>query len=224
MGHPHSSVALLSALAAATLGLACNPERSDVGSQAVSRSAEAPPQAEGARVDTNAAAPGPVVDAAAERTPTPPAESPATTGTPPQSETTSETAGQPLSTPVRTAAASPAPSPPAETPAAPTPAHSTAYPTDAPYYPGARIIETGLGRDGRVKQVSSSPDSGEQVYAHMTKSLEAQGWQIQSKLAQDGQFALDAKKADRRTAVLIADRDIIEPPDGATRVTVLVTP
>ncbi len=95
---------------------------------------------------------------------------------------------------------------------------------DAPYYPAAVVVETCRSTDGRIKRVSSAPNTGEQVYVHMTRSLEVQGWTIESKLAQSGQFALDATKSNRRAAVLIADRAIIEPGDGQTRITVLVTP
>jgi hypothetical protein len=97
-------------------------------------------------------------------------------------------------------------------------------PSDAPDYPDATVIERGFGRDGRIKQVSSSGDSGEQVYGYMTRLLEAQGWTIGSKLTDAGQFAIDAAKGDRRAAVLIADATLVHTEDGRTRITVLVSP
>lgn len=99
----------------------------------------------------------------------------------------------------------------------------SAYPTDAPYYPAATTLTTCRSSDGRIEQVSTAPNSGEVIYAHMTRSLEVQGWAIQSKMAQNGQFLLDATKANRRAAVMIADREIVESKQ-ATRITVLVTP
>jgi len=101
---------------------------------------------------------------------------------------------------------------------------ASSYPTDAPYYPAATTLTTCRSSDGRIKQISTAPNSGEVIYAHMTRSLEVQGWAIQSKMAQNGQFVLDATKANRRAAVLIADREIVEAADGSTRITVLVTP
>lgn len=100
---------------------------------------------------------------------------------------------------------------------------ASAYPTDAPYYPAATTLTTCRSSDGRIEQVSTAPNSGEVIYAHMTRSLEVQGWAIQSKMAQNGQFLLDATKANRRAAVMIADREIVESRQ-ATRITVLVTP
>lgn len=100
----------------------------------------------------------------------------------------------------------------------------SAYPIDAPAYPAGVVLENCRASDGRIRRVTTTHDTGERVYLYMTRALAAQGWAIQSRLAQSGQFALDATLANRRAAVLIADRDIIEPRDGLTRITVLVTP
>lgn len=128
--------------------------------------------------------------------------------------------------PVDAAAASPVGSAGGAAPPPPEPARerATTLPSDAPDYPDATVIETGSGRDGRIKQVSSSNDSGEQVYGYMTRLLEAQGWTIGSKLADAGQFAIDATKGDRRAAVLIADASLSVAADHKTRITVLVSP
>jgi len=62
------------------------------------------------------------------------------------------------------------------------------------------------------------------VYAHMVRSLEAQGWQIRSKQAEGGRFTVEATKLERRARVRIADRELARPEEGATRITVHVTP
>jgi len=98
------------------------------------------------------------------------------------------------------------------------------FPIDAPYYPHARPDVTSRTDDGWIERVSSSPDSAEQVYAHITRSLFAQGWEIGSKRAEPGRFAIDASKGDRRVAVRIADHEIVGARDRSTRITVRVTP
>jgi hypothetical protein len=140
-------------------------------------------------------------------------------GPPPPSETTATGTGTDRAADVAPISE---PAPSAESDCSPEPAG--AYPLDAPDYPSSVIVEDCLESDGRIRRVATTPDTGEQVYVYMTHALEARGWAIQSKLAQGGQFALDAIQANRRAAVLIADRDIVEPRDGQTRITVLITP
>lgn len=98
-------------------------------------------------------------------------------------------------------------------------------PSDAPVYPGAEVEETAPGPDGRIKQISISKAPAEKVYESMGQQLEADGWDIRSRMNDNGQFALDASKDTRRAAVLIADGKILKnagTPD--TRITVLVSP
>ena len=98
-------------------------------------------------------------------------------------------------------------------------------PSDAPFFPGAQIEETGPGPDGRVKQVSISPAPAKTVYDTMAEQLEKKGWKIHSRMSDKGQFALDASKDDRRVAVLIADGKILKNAGtSGTRITVLIAP
>ena len=98
-------------------------------------------------------------------------------------------------------------------------------PSDAPVYPGAEVEETAPGPDGRIKQVSISKAPAEKVYETMGEQLKADGWDIRSRMNDNGQFALDASKDTRRAAVLIADGKILKNAGTPnTRITVLVSP